>query len=82
MIENENQYRVTQAHAHTFTRLVKRLESGEAQGPPGEDPVIRQTKLAATRSVLQELREEIQEWEADPRPKEASSVPITETVPQ
>ena len=65
MIENENQYRVTQERERTFSRLVKRLESGEAQGAPGEDPAIRQAKLDATRSVLQELREEIQEWEAE-----------------
>ena len=65
MIENENQYRVTQERERSFSRLVKRLESGEAQGAAGEDPALRQAKLDATRSVLQELREEIQEWEAE-----------------
>ena len=65
MIENENQYRVTQERERTFSRLVKRLESGEAQGAPDEDPAIRQAKLDATRSVLQELQEEIQKWEAE-----------------
>ena len=71
MIENENQYRVTQERERTFSRLVKRLESGEAQGATSEDPAIRQAKLDATRSVLQELREEIREWEASPRPDES-----------
>ena len=71
MIENENQYRVTQERERAFSRLVKRLESGEAQGAPGEDPAIRQAKLDATQSVQQELREEIREWEANPRPEES-----------
>ena len=66
MIENETQYRVTQERERTFSQLVERLESGEAQGIPGEDPAISRAKLDASRSVLQELREEIQEWESSP----------------
>ena len=66
MIENETQYRVAQERERTFSQLVERLESGEAQGIPGEDPAISRAKLDASRSVLQELREEIQEWESNP----------------
>ena len=64
MIENETQYRVTQEREQTFSQLVERLEAGEAQGIPCEDPAISRAKLDASRSVLQELREEIQEWES------------------
>ncbi len=71
MIGNENRYRVTQERERTFSRLAKRLDSGEAQGVPGEDPAIRQAKLDAARSVLQEFREEIQEWETSPHPDES-----------
>ena len=64
MIESENQYRVTQDRERRFARLVERLEHGEAQSIPGEVPALRQAKPDAARSVLQELREELQEWEA------------------
>ncbi len=67
MIENETQYRVTQERERTFSQLVERLENGEAQGIPSEDPAISRAKLDASRSVLQELREEIQEWESSPQ---------------
>ena len=67
MIENEQQYRVTQDKEQTFSQLVKRMENGEANSIPDEDPTIRQAKLDATRSILQELREELQEWETRPR---------------
>ncbi len=66
MIENETQYRVTQERERTFSQLVERLETDEAQGIPGEDPAITTAKLDASRSVLRELREEIQEWESNP----------------
>ena len=68
MIENEEQYRVTQAKEQTFSQLVERIESGEAHSIPGENPTIRQAKMAAARSVLQELRDELQAWESRPRP--------------
>ena len=68
MIENEKQYRVTQERVRTFSRLVDRMESGEAQSIPDEDPAIRQAKVNAARSILQELREELQDWESRSRP--------------
>lgn len=68
MIENEKQYQVTQERVQTFSQLVDRMESSEAQSIPDEDPVIRQAKMNAARSVLQELREELQDWESRLRP--------------
>ena len=67
MIENEAQYRVTQEREKTFALLVKRMESGAAQSINGEDPAIRRAKMDATRSILQELREELQAWESRPQ---------------
>ena len=64
MIENEEQYRVTQEREQTFSQLVQRMETEEAQSIPGENPVIRQAKLDATRSILQELQEELRDWES------------------
>ena len=69
MIENEEQYRVTQEKEQTFSQLVKRMESGEAHSIPGENPTIRQAKMDATQSILQELREELQEWEFEAAPR-------------
>ena len=66
MIENEEQYRVTQERERTFSQLVQRMETEEAQSIPGENPVIRQAKLDATRSILQELQEELRDWESRP----------------
>ena len=71
MIENEKQYRVTQERVRTFSRLVDRMESGEAQSISDEDPAIRHAKVNAARSILQELREELQDWESRPRPNES-----------
>lgn len=68
MIENEEQYRVTQAKEQTFFQLVERMESGEAHSIPGENSTIRQAKMDAARSILQELRDELQAWESRPRP--------------
>ena len=73
MIENEKQYRVTQERVRTFSRLVDRMESGETQSIPEEDPAIRQAKVDAARSILQELREELQDWESRPRPNESDA---------
>ena len=66
MIENEEQYRVTQERERTFSQLVQRMETEEAQSIPGENPVIRQAKLDAARSILQELQEELRDWESRP----------------
>ena len=68
MIENEEQYRVTRERERTFSLLVERMESGAAQSINGEDPAIRRAKMDATRSILQELREELLAWESKSQP--------------
>ncbi len=68
MIENEEQYRVTQEKEQEFFQLVGRMESGEADRIPGEDPTIRQAKMDAARSILRELQDELKAWELRPRP--------------
>ncbi|MDE2960926.1 MAG: hypothetical protein OXU28_12920 [Chloroflexota bacterium] len=73
MIENEEQYRVTQERERTFSLLVERMESGAAESIADEDPTIRKAKMDATRSVLHELREELVEWESRQRPKTTDS---------
>lgn len=73
MIRNEEQYEVTQGKEKQFARLVERMESDTAQSIADEDPVIRQAKLDATRSILQELREELKEWESTQRPNTTDS---------
>ena len=67
MIENEKQYLVTQDRERQFAQLVERMENGDDDRPPGEYPIIRQAKLDSARSILQELREEIQAWESPTR---------------
>ena len=73
MIRNEEQYEVTQGKEKQFARLVERMESDTAQSIADEDPIIRQAKLDATRSILQELREELKEWESTQRPNTTDS---------
>lgn len=73
MIRNEEQYRVTQDKEKQFARLVERMESDRAQSIADEDPTIRQAKLDATHSILQELREELKEWESRQRPDTTDS---------
>lgn len=73
MIENEEQYRVTQERERTFSLLVERMESGAAESIADEDPTISKAKMDATRSILQELREELKEWESRQRPKTTGS---------
>ena len=73
MIENEEQYRVTQERERTFSQLVERVESGAAESIADEDPTISKAKMDATRSILQELREELKEWESRQRPKTIAS---------
>ena len=63
MIANESQYQVTQERERTFSRLVERMESGDAESIPDESPVLRKAKLDAAKSVLQELRDDLRGWE-------------------
>ena len=73
MIQNEQQYQVTQDKEKQFAQLAERMESDTAETIANEDPAIRQAKLDATLSILQELREELQEWESRQRPDPTDS---------
>ena len=59
MIANDTQRQVTEDRERTFARLVERMENGDAESIPDEPSVFRKAKLDATKSVLQELRDEL-----------------------
>ena len=67
MIENERQYQVTLDREASFSQLLERMESGNNESVTDVHPAIRQAKLDATRSILQELREDIEKWESGAR---------------
>ena len=73
MIENEKQYQVTQEKEKQFAQLLDRMESDTAESIADEDPIIRQAKLDSTRSILQELREELKDWESGQRTNSTDS---------
>ena len=75
MIENEQQYRVTQERDKAFGQLVKRLESGTADSISDEHPTMRKAKMDAAPSVLQDLREDLKDWESRQRPNTSDSRP-------
>ncbi len=75
MIENEQQYRVTQEREKAFGQLVERLESGTADSISDEHPTMRKAKMDAARSVSQELREDLKDWESRQRPNTPDSSP-------
>ena len=62
MIKNEVQYRLTKTSAEGFeTRLVWLRANPEARA--GLDPVIAQAEEAGLESTIEELREELQEYD-------------------
>ncbi|MGH2410915.1 MAG: helix-turn-helix domain-containing protein [Chloroflexota bacterium] len=60
MITNERQYRITKAAIHEFEEALDRLETVEAHRPPERRRVMRE----ATESQLEELREQVAEYDA------------------
>jgi len=60
MIANERQYRITRTAAREFEEALVRLETVEAHRPPELRRVMRE----AMESQLEELREEIAEYDA------------------
>lgn len=64
MIANETQYQVTRQWEQEFAQLVEYMESDEADTTPQESPVLRQAKLEAAKSTLEELRQELRDWES------------------
>jgi DNA-binding XRE family transcriptional regulator len=60
MIANERQYRITRTAVREFEDTLARLETGEAHRPPELRRVMRE----AIESQLEELREQVTEYEA------------------
>jgi ribosome-binding protein aMBF1 (putative translation factor) len=60
MIANERQYRITRTAAREFEEALARLETVEAHRPPELRRVMRE----AMESQLEELREELAEYDA------------------
>ena len=61
MIKNERQYRITKAEVANFERALRKL-----QDEPDErrHPRLRQAEIDGVRSQVEEMREEITEYEA------------------
>ena len=62
MIKNEREYRITKAQAHKFEHALSQLASSEAVS--GLHPLIQKAQRDALQSQLDELREQIAEYEA------------------
>jgi DNA-binding Xre family transcriptional regulator len=60
MIANERQYRITNAAAREFDEAVAKLETVEAR----RSPEMRRVMREAMESQLEEMREELAEYEA------------------
>ena len=60
MITNERQYRITKAAARDFKQALARLETAEESRPAA----LRQVMREALVSQLEELREQLREYEA------------------
>ena len=60
MISNERQYRITRAAVREFEEALARLETVEGHRPPE----MRQVMREAMESQLEELREQVAEYEA------------------
>jgi transcriptional regulator with XRE-family HTH domain len=62
MIKNERQYRITKAAAEKFEKSLAKLD---AEGlPPGVSPRLAEAEREGVLSQLQDLREELREYEA------------------
>jgi DNA-binding XRE family transcriptional regulator len=59
MIRNEQQYRITKAQAQRFADALQ-----DAEARPGADPRLQKLEQEALSSQMQELREQIEEYEA------------------
>ncbi|MEE9280908.1 MAG: helix-turn-helix domain-containing protein [Myxococcota bacterium] len=62
MIKNEREYRITRAQAERFQRDLESL--GDRKPLRGVDPDLPRLEAAALRSQLEELREQLAEYEA------------------
>ena len=60
MIKNDRQYKITKAQAAKFERALRRLEETP---DPELHPVLRKAEIESVRSQLEELNEEVEEYE-------------------
>jgi ATP/maltotriose-dependent transcriptional regulator MalT len=62
MIKNEHEYRVTNAQTQRFERALSQLAAPEAGA--GLHPLVQRAQREAVQSQLDELREEIAEYDS------------------
>jgi cytidylate kinase/transcriptional regulator with XRE-family HTH domain len=62
MIKNERQYRITRAQADKFEKTLRELES--ASPVAGLHPTLHKAQIDALRSQLQDLQEELAEYDS------------------
>lgn len=58
MIKNERQYRITKAQAERFARALAKAASHQ-----GDDPLLDELETAALRSQMDELQQQLEEYE-------------------
>jgi ribosome-binding protein aMBF1 (putative translation factor) len=63
MIKNERQYRITRRQIERFEEALVQLSEHEAERSQ-LDPILRKAEEDGINSILAELREEVQEYEA------------------
>jgi ribosome-binding protein aMBF1 (putative translation factor) len=63
MIKNERQYRITKAQAQKFTQALANLGNC-AMDKRSENPLLFQAQMSALESQLDELHDELMEYEA------------------
>jgi ribosome-binding protein aMBF1 (putative translation factor) len=63
MIKNERQYRITKAQAQKFEQALAELENC-TEDKKQENPILFETQMSALESQLEDLREELQEYES------------------
>jgi ribosome-binding protein aMBF1 (putative translation factor) len=73
MIKNERQYRITRAQAARFQRALQSVASARTPGIPA---LLKKAQLAAMRSQLQDLRQELREYQALRSGRRTISAPV------
>jgi ribosome-binding protein aMBF1 (putative translation factor) len=63
MIKNERQYRITKAQSQKFEKALAELVKC-AEDKKQENPILFEAQMSAVESQLEDLREELKEYEA------------------
>ena len=61
MVKSDREYRITRAQAARFVQAIERLEMSPAE--PTLDPLLAKAEKDALRSQLEELQEQLAEYE-------------------